>query len=127
MLRVLFVEKKGQFSVVSATTLGSLLLSIVSAATLNHGRPVVSATALSVVSAAAGFLGSGSASGSVVSASSNGHCDCDGGDEEDEEINDGWWAGCLGLLLLFSADEMGIAEVSGKWRERERETKEIRK
>jgi len=72
-------------SIVSTTALGGLL-SIVSAATLNHGSFVVSATALSVV-ASATLLGS---SRGVVSASSDGHCECDGGgDEENKEINGG--------------------------------------
>src|SRR5882757_8227778 len=87
--------------VVSATALGGLL-SVVSAATLNHGSPVVSATTLSVVATAA-FLRSSNASGGVVSASSNGHCECDCWDDKSKEINGGGWDGWAGLGLLVGA------------------------
>jgi len=79
--------------VVSTTTLSSLLPVIASTA-LHHGSLVVPSAARSVVPSTA-LLGS---SWAVVSASSNGHCECDcGGDEKSKEMNSemgfGLWSG----------------------------------
>ncbi len=97
-------------SVVSAAALGSLL-SVVPATTLDwHRGLVVSATALSVVASSA-FLGS---SWAVVSASSDGHCECDGGwDEKDKEINLGLCFGLWDWLAMGSASNVGVADSLG--------------
>lgn len=94
-------------------------MSVVSAATLDwHGGLVVSATALSVVASPTLLRGSRA----VVSTSSDGHCDCDGGwDEEKKEINFEWALGEM-WLALSSASGMGVADLLGV-----EQTKEIRK
>lgn len=92
--------------VVSAAALGNLL-SVVSAATLDrHGCFVVSAPTLSVV-ASTTLLGSSRA---VISASSDGHCDCDGGwDDKNKEINFDLGSG----FGLWDASDMGVAVLQG--------------
>jgi hypothetical protein len=97
--------------VVAAATLRGLLSVVSSAALDRHGSLVVSATAQSVVSSAA-LLGSGRG---VVSASSDGHCECDGGgDEDDKEINVdvcfGLWALGFGPGLC---ERDGVADSGG--------------